>query len=108
MNEIIWTIPQEQTTQNPSGLGLMSFANSTFMCNAWIGDAPSDADFSCTIAEYNSGKGWKCMVTRPEFVEKFDWNADYSVSPDKRVQFWKTSKDGFELQNKSLMQADWG
>ena len=86
----------------------MSFANSTFMCNAWIGDALSDADFSCTIAEYNSGKGWKCMVTRPEFVEKFDWNADYSVSPDKRVQFWKTSKDGFELQNKSLMQADWG
>ncbi len=108
VNEIIWTIPQEQTTQNPSGLGLMSFANSTFMCNAWIGDAPGDADFSCTIAEYNSGKGWKCMVTRPEFVEKFDWNADYSVSPDKRVQFWKTSKDGFELQNKSLMQADWG
>lgn len=108
VNEIIWTIPQEQTTQNPSGLGLMSFANSTFMCNAWIGDAPGDADFSCTMAEYNSGNGWKCMVTRPEFVEKFDWNADYSVSPDKRVQLWKTSKDGFELQNKSLLQADWG
>lgn len=107
-NEIIWTIPQEQTSQNPNGEGLMSYANSTFMCNAWIGDAPADKPWKCTMAEYNSGNGWKCIVARPEFVEKFEWDANYAVSPDIRTKWWKTAKDGFEMQNKSLTQADWG
>lgn len=109
VNEIIWTIPQEQTVANANGLGLLSYANSTFMLNAWIGDNPPDATYSITKAEYNSADGWKCIVARPEFVEKFDWDdASYSTSRDKRVEWWKTSKDGFLLQNKSLTQADYG
>lgn len=48
------------------------------------------------------------MVARPEFVEKFDWNEDYSVSPDKRTEWWATSKQGFAIDNISLSQADWG
>lgn len=108
VNEIIWTIPQEQTTLNPDGLGLMSFANSTFMCNAWIGDAPGDATFQCKMSDYNSGNGWKCIVARKEFVQKFAWDADYAQSADKRTSFWKTAKDGFNVENVSLNQADWG
>lgn len=108
VNEIIWTIPQGQTSQDPSGLGLMSYANATFMCNAWIGDAPGDADFTISMKEYNSGNGWKCLLARQEFVEKFTWNADYSVSPDVRTAWWKTSKDGFAIDNVSLNQSDWG
>ena len=87
VHEIIWTIPQSQTVSNASGLGLLSYANSTFMCNGWIGDAPEDKPFSCTQAEYNSGNGWKCMVAREEFVEKFVWmDSDYSMSNDVRVR----------------------
>ena len=109
VHEIIWTIPQSQTVSNASGLGLLSYANSTFMCNGWIGDAPEDKPFSCTQAEYNSGNGWKCMVAREEFVEKFDWmDSDYSMSNDVRVRWWKTSADGFAVSNINLEQTDWG
>ncbi|MDE5844688.1 MAG: RagB/SusD family nutrient uptake outer membrane protein [Muribaculaceae bacterium] len=108
VNEIIWDIPQEQTTLNLDGLGLMSYANGTFMCNAWIGDATDKDPFKIGIAEYNSGNGWKCMVARPEFVEVFDWDSNMEKSVDKRVKFWKTRKDGFALENISLNQADWG
>lgn len=109
VHEIIWTIPQHQTSLDPDGKGLMSYANATFMCNAWIGDAPEDKGFSCSMADYNSGNGWKCIVARQEFVEKFDWNeASMATSPDIRTKYWKTSKDGFSPENISLVQADWG
>lgn len=108
VNEIIWDIPQEQTTLNANGLGLMSYANGTFMCNAWIGDSQEDATFHSKISEYNSGNGWKCMLARPQFVELFDWDANIETSVDQRVKFWKTRKDGFALENISLNQADWG
>lgn len=108
VNEIIWTIPQALTTSNASGLGLLSYANSTFMCNAWLGDSTPDDAFSIKKSEYNSKGGWKCIVARPEFVEKFSWNADYSESPDLRTSWWKTAKDGFGMENISLNQADWG
>ncbi|MDE7421875.1 MAG: RagB/SusD family nutrient uptake outer membrane protein [Muribaculaceae bacterium] len=108
-NEIIWTIPQHHTSLDPSGKGLMSYANSTFMCNAWIGDSSDDAEYTCHISDYNSGNGWKCIVARTEFVEKFNWkDVDMSQSDDVRVKYWKTSKDGFNVQNISLAQADWG
>lgn len=110
VHEILWTIPQSQTTENADGKGLLSYANATFMCNAWIGDATSDATFSCSIDEFNSRKGWKCMMARPEFVEIFDWDdATYATSPDKRVAWWKTSKDGFTKEINSIATQDnWG
>lgn len=106
--EIIWTIPQHQSALDPDGKGLMSYANSTFMCNAWIGDSTPDDEFTIKKSEYNSKGGWKCIVARPEFVEKFSWNYDYSESPDLRTSWWKTAKDGFAINNVSLNQADWG
>ena len=108
VNEIIWDIPQENSALNPDGYGLQSYANGGFMCNAWIGDAAADADFKCTQAEYNSGNGWKCMSARRQFVEVFDWDANYAYSPDVRTKWWKTSKDGFNINNGSFTPADWG
>lgn len=106
VNEIIWTLPQE--TNNDDGQGILSYANGTFMCNAWIGNSGEADEFKCNNADYNSGNGWKCIVARRQFVEKFDWNADFSQSPDKRVALWKTAKDGFNVNNISLSQSDWG
>ena len=107
INEIIWAIPQASPTLN-NGEGLISYANGGFMCNAWIGDAPGDATFFCKQADYNSGNGWKCMSARRQFVETFDWDADYTYSPDIRTQFWKTAADGFNIENGVLDQANWG
>ena len=107
INEIIWNIPQTNPSQN-AGEGLISYANGGFMCNAWIGDAPGDATFFCKQSDYNSGNGWKCMSARRQFVEIFDWDADYTSSPDMRTQFWKTAADGFNINNGVLDQPNWG
>ena len=115
VNEMIWTIPQREPSNNSflgqdTGWGLKSWANGTFMCNAWIGNSTDQDPFNCNTADdYNSGNGWKCMVTRPQFVETFYWNeATMATSPDQRVRFWRTSKDGFELQNSDLILGNWG
>lgn len=108
VNEIIWILPQHVPAASDNGNGVTSYANGTFMCNGWIGDAPADATFKCAMADYNSGNGWKCMVARREFVEKFDWDANYGQSPDVRTALWKTAKDGFNINNTSLRQSDWG
>lgn len=115
VNEMIWTIPQQEPSNNEflgqnDNWGLKSWANGTFMCNAWIGNSTDEDPFNCNTAkDYNSGNGWKCMVCRPEFVETFEWNdADMGTSNDERVRFWKTSANGFALQNSSLILGDWG
>ena len=107
INEILWVIPQEVPGVN-NGQGIKSYANGGFMCNAWIGDAPSDKPFTCTQAEYNSPNGWKCMSARRQFVEVFDWDANYTSSPDIRVKWWKTAADGFNINNDVFTQAAWG
>ena len=76
-------------------------ANSTFMCNAWIGDAPA-MPTSLTIAEYNSGKGWKCMVTRRNLLRNSTGMPITLCLPDKRVQFGRQKM--IRTQNKSLMR----
>lgn len=106
-NEIIWDIPQEAASLN-DGEGLKSYANGGFMVNAWIGNSADKDDFYCNKSEYNSDNGWKCMSARRQFVEVFDWDADYAVSPDLRTKFWKTAKDGFNINNDVFDQAHWG
>lgn len=108
ITEIIWTIPQYIPDAASDGNGIKSYANGTFMVNGWITNSTADDTFSIQESEYNSGNGWKCMVTRREFVEKFDWDANYAVSPDQRTNFWKTAKDGFNINNISLRMADYG
>lgn len=95
VNEILWTIPQNMPN-------LTSWANSTFMIDAWLGDV-KDAK----KADWNASDGWKCMVARRQFVEVFDWkDADMSESDDKRVRFWATSKQGFAVDNPSIGTQD--
>ena len=103
VNEIIWTIPQA----NPQ---LLSYANGTFMLNGWVGTSTEDNTWQCDpLALYNTkNSGWKCIVARREFVEKFDWDATYSVSPDVRTKLWMTAANGFGIDNVSLTQADYG
>lgn len=115
VNEMIWTIPQQEPANNgflgqDDNWGLKSWANGTFMCNAWIGNSTADDPFHCNIeSEYNSTSGWKCMVCRPQFVETFEWDDEtMGTSKDQRVRFWKTSKDGFALQNSDLILGNWG
>lgn len=60
-------------------------------------------------AWYNSNDGWGCMVARKAFVKKFDWlDVEMSVSNDRRVALWQTSKNGFTANNISLVGDDWG
>lgn len=96
VNEIIWTIPQD----NPN---LLSWANGTFMLDAWIGETNG-----CTKAMYNAGDAWKCMTARRQFVEKFDWDASMGSSPDARVADWCTSAQGFNPDNGVLTQDNYG
>lgn len=103
VNEIIWVIPQDQPN-------LLSYANSTFMLNAFIATSTPDDPWSMNPVErYNAGAaGWKCIVTRPEFVDKFEWNADYTYSPDQRTALWGTAADGFNVNNTILDQDHYG
>lgn len=107
-NEIIWRIPQINATNDPQNMGVQSFANGGFMVNGFIGDTPNDSPFQCKQSTYNSGNGWKCMSARRQLTEVFDWDDDYNYSPDKRTLWWKTAKDGFNINNDDLTQPAWG
>ena len=67
VNEIIWGIPQEMPN-------LLSWANGTFMVAGWLSASKPSDSWQCSFADYNVTDGWKCMTTRRQFVEKFDWN----------------------------------
>ena len=102
VNEIIWGIPQEMPN-------LLSWANGTFMVAGWLGASKPSDSWQCSFADYNVTDGWKCMTTRRQFVEKFDWNeATMATSPDDRVRDWKTSKDGFSPDAPALDLDNFG
>lgn len=68
-----------------------------------------DANGYVASAWYNCSAGWKCMVARKAFVNKFEWDDDMqSESKDRRVALWLTSKYGFPIDNPSLKGDDWG
>lgn len=101
IDEILWTIPQDAVYST-------SWANGTFMLNAWIGEPKAGATWSLAKSDYNAGDAWKCMTARRQFVEKFDWNSDYTESPDQRTRFWATAKNGFNINNDVLDQDHFG
>lgn len=95
VNEILWAIPQNMPN-------LTSWANSTFMIDAWLGDVKD-----VTKGDWNSSNGWKCMVARRQFVEVFDWtDDDMSQTADQRVRFWATSAQGFSADNPDIGTQD--
>jgi hypothetical protein len=101
VNEILWTIPQNEPN-------LKSYANGTFMVNAWISASKADDSWQLSLADYNATNGWKCMVARRQFVEKFDWDANYEYSDDQRVAYWRTAAHGFSIDNPVLDQDHYG
>lgn len=101
INEIIWCIPQHATY-------CTSWANSTFMIDGWIGEPKDGSAWECRKSWYNVGDAWKCLTARRQFVEKFDWNDNFSVSPDKRTRFWCTAANGFNINNDVLDQDHFG
>lgn len=98
--EIIWSLVQDEPH-------LKSWQATTFMINGFIG-AATLAPAVCDLSRWNMNSGWRCMTARRQFVEKFDWNDDYTFSPDIRTQLWATAADGFGIDNDVLDQDHFG
>lgn len=109
-NEIIWRIVSQNADTNTDSegnhVGVLNWANGGLMMMGWIGN--DDTQGIQLNPYYNSGTGWKCIVARRQFVEVFDWNADYTESPDKRLTWWTTAKQGFNIDNPDLDYDNWG
>lgn len=101
VNEIIWTIPQDQPN-------LLSYANGTFMLNGFLATSTKGVDtWEMAPGDYNAGSsGWKCMTAREQFSQKFEWNADYTYSPDQRTALWRTAAHGFSISSSAPLDQD--
>lgn len=114
VSEIIWTIPQEATPQHNPGdtenpMSLTSYANGTFMLNAWLGEKGALDEWDCTKSRYNTDDAWKCMAAREQFSRKFEWlNGEYTACADKRTQDWCAGAQNFKITNEVLDQAHFG
>lgn len=89
--EIIWTIPQD-------GKSLQSYGGSTF----YIACVCGSYDGISSINDCNLNAQWTCMVARQQLSEHFGFNKD-GETDDVRASLWKTSKDGFVIDNNTIM-----
>lgn len=90
-NEIIFTIPQD-------GSRLQSYGGSTFYIATVVG---SHDGISGTV-DCNLAASWTCMVARQQLSEKMNFDASGNAT-DLRAELWKTSKDGFNIDNSTIM-----
>lgn len=90
-NEIIWTIPQD-------GMNLQSYGGSTF----YIATTCGSYDNISSVGDCNLNAQWTCMVARQQLSEMFSWDAEGNAL-DKRASLWKTKKDGFTIDNNTIM-----
>ena len=90
-NEIIWTLPQ-------NGMSLQSYGNSTF----YIATVCGSYDGISSVGDCNLNAQWTCMVARQQLSEMFHFDRD-GYTQDLRAELWKTSKDGFEIGNSTIM-----
>lgn len=91
VNEIIWTIPQD-------GMNLQAYGGSTFYIAASCGSF----DNISSVTDCNLNAQWTCMVARQQLSEMFSWDAEGNAL-DKRASLWKTKKDGFSIDNSTIM-----
>lgn len=90
INEIIWDQVSDETY-------LQCWTGGAFLVNAWAGFDGGEA------SKWNASNGWKCLAARSTFVTTyFDWDANYTVSPDERTALWCTTKDGFPVENENI------
>ena len=94
VNEIIWNQPAHEEK-------LQGWTGGSFLVNAWAGLDGGEA------SKWNASNGWKCLTARGTFVRTyFDWNDDFSESPDERTALWCTTKDGFPVDNPTIAGQD--
>lgn len=91
VNEIIFTIPQDQ-------MRLQSYGGSTF----YIATICGSYDGISAIDDCNMNAQWTCMVARQQMSENMNFDSD-GYATDMRAELWKTSKDGFEIDNSTIM-----
>lgn len=90
-NEIIWTTPQDNAQ-------LQSYGGSTFYTATVCGSY----DGISSVDDCNFNAQWTCMVARKQLSERMGFDAD-GYPTDMRAELWKTSKDGFEIDNSTIM-----
>lgn len=94
VNEIIWDQPSHEKF-------LTGWTGGSFLINAWAGMEGGEG------SKWNSKGGWKCLAARSTFVKTyFDWNDDFSESPDERTALWCTTKQDFPVDNPTLAGQD--
>ncbi|MGM9851831.1 MAG: RagB/SusD family nutrient uptake outer membrane protein [Muribaculaceae bacterium] len=91
VNELIWSLPQD-------GKSMQSYGGSTFYIAASCGSY----DGISSITDCNLNAQWTCMVARQQLSELFGFDKN-GVTPDLRASIWKTSKDGFVIDNNTIM-----
>lgn len=95
VNEILWVIPADGEKH------LENYANTALLMLASI--KTSDEQNLIGV-----GNTWGCFKGRPTLVNRFQWNeATQATSPDKRVSFWFTSKDGYTNVMPGMTLSDW-
>lgn len=90
-NEIIWTVPQD-------GMNLQAYGGTTF----YICTICGSYDGISSIDDCNLNAQWTCMVARQQLSEQFDLDSDGNPR-DPRAALWKTAKDGFVIDNNTIM-----
>lgn len=91
VNEILWVIPEEYPN-------LKSYGGATLMLLGWI-----TPDMATNY--FNAGNGWRCMVAREQFSRRMAWDdSSCTTTSDERLANWKTSADGFAIENPDLEQ----
>lgn len=90
-NEIIWTLPQ-------NSMNLKSYGNSTF----YIATTCGSYEGISSVGDCNLTAQWTCMVARQQLSEMFNFDEE-GYSMDLRAELWKTSKDGFKIDNSTIM-----
>lgn len=94
INEIIWDQPSDANK-------LQGWTGGSFLVNAWAGFEGGEASV------WNATNGWKCLAARSTFVKTyFEWNDDFSESPDERTKLWCTTKQDFPVDNPSVAGQD--
>lgn len=100
-SEILWP----QLAHRPN---LTTYAGSALLIQGFIGDKTIGDAVCSPINQYNVNSGWRCMVARRQFTDKFDWNEDMTYSPDLRTSLWCTAEHGFSPDNEVLNQDYYG
>lgn len=91
VNENIWVTPQDNAQ-------LQSYGGSTF----YIATVCGSYDGISSVDDCNFNAQWTCMVARQQLSENMNFDADGNPT-DLRAELWKTSKDGFEIGNSTIM-----